>query len=443
MRRLLLVMAIAFVAAVAAAWLADHPGQAVIEWEGWRLETSAVVLVAILLVAALVLLVLFRIVVWLFRDTPLAPERRRERRQRKGMEAVNQTLVALAAGHVREAGRRAEEAVKFLGATPLTLMLRAEAASLRGDDMRAHEALTALAEREDAGVMGYRGLAARALKRNDMAELRAALAAAENRDPECNWVRSLRLLLLVREGQWAEARRVLRDLRRGRMATEIAFERQEAALAQAEAVEADLSGNGNEALDLAREALKLDPKLTPAAVLAARLAQGAGRSGLRDGILKDAFAARPHPDIIQAALAGFENETPGVRHRRVVEVTQGAPDHPESLLARGETALAAEYWAEARRDLEAAGKAGSARAFELLAQLEEAQSGDRDAAAGWRARAQSVADDPHWVCESCGAGRRHWAPRCTSCDAVGSFDWRPAGGISPTALRPQEFSLLA
>lgn len=443
MRRLLLVMAIAFVTAAVAAWLADHPGHAVIDWEGWRLETSAVVLAVILLVAAVVLLILFRVLVWLFRDTPFAPERRRERRQRKGMEAVHLTLAALAAGRLRDASRRAEEAVKFLGPTPLTLLLRAEAANLSGDHMRAREALTALTTREDAGVMGHRGLAALALARNDVQEVRAALEAAESREPESNWVRMLRLLLLVREGQWGEARRVLRELRRARALSGEAIDRQEAALAQAEAVEADLSGNGNDALALAREALKLDPRLTPAAVLAARLAQGAGRPGLRDSILKDAFKARPHPDLVQAALAGFENESAGARHRRVLEITQGAPDHPESLIARGQTALAAEYWAEARRDLTTAARADSPRALELLAWLEEAQSGDHEAAEAWREKARAVEGDPLWVCESCGAGRHHWTPRCTACDALGSFDWRPLGALSPAVLRPQEFTLLA
>src|SRR5690606_12324673 len=110
-------------------------------------------------------------------------------------------------------------------------------------------------------------------------------------------------------------------------------------------------------------------------------------------ILKDAFKARPHPDLVQAALMGFENESAAARNRRVVEITQAAPDHPESLVARGETALEAEYWAEARRDLEAAARSQMARAYELLARLEEAQSGDHEAAEGWRERARAVAEE--------------------------------------------------
>lgn len=445
MRRLLLIMILAFVAAVAAAWLADHPGHAVIDWQDWRIEMSAVVLAMLILGLTLVMLLLFRLLIWLFRDTPFAPERRRARRQKKGMEAVHEALAALGGGRARDAGRAAEEAIKNLGATPLTLLLRAEAAHLRKDPHGAHQALTALAEREDSGILGFRGLVALALEDNDLAEARALLAAAQTRDTDSLWVRELGYMLAVREGRWTEARAALKDLRRLKTIDAAEADRQDAALAQSQAIEADLAGQGNEALDHAREALKLDPRLTPAAVLAARLARGAGRSGMRDSILKDAWAARPHPDLLRAALQGIENEIPAVKRKRIEEITGPNATALEARILRAALALEAEDWSEARLELEAALRAGEATAevYELLATLEEAEHGDGPAADGWRAKARAAAHDQHWSCTSCGTTRAHWSAVCSSCGGLGTLDWRKPGDLPVAVVRQGAFGLLS
>ncbi|MDA5194473.1 heme biosynthesis HemY N-terminal domain-containing protein [Govanella unica] len=445
MRRLLLIMILAFVAAVAAAWLADHPGHAVIDWQDWRIEMSAVTLTLLIMGLTFVMLLLFRLLIWLFRDTPFAPEQRRARRQRKGMEAVHEALAALGGGRGRDATRNAEDAIKNLGATPLTLLLRAEAAHLKKDLHGAHEALSALAEREDSGVLGFRGLVALALQNNDLAEARALLAAAQTRDTDSLWVRELSNKLAVREGRWTEARAALKDLRRLKAIEPTEADRQEAALAQAEAVEADLAGNGTEALDFAREALKLDPRLTPAAVLAARLARGAGRSGMRDSILKDAWIARPHPDLLRAALQGIENEIPATKLHRLAEITGPDSILPEARLMRATLALEDEDWDAARLELDALLRAGhpSAEVYELLATLETAEHGDSIRAAEWQRTARTATHDKHWTCGDCGATRPHWAAVCTSCGGLGTLDWQTPGDLPLAATRRETFGLLA
>ena len=57
-----------FAAALAAAWLADNPGQLVVNWQGWRLEAPvAVVLIGLLLLFGLAGL-LYRAWLWLGRS---------------------------------------------------------------------------------------------------------------------------------------------------------------------------------------------------------------------------------------------------------------------------------------------------------------------------------------------------------------------------------------
>lgn len=448
MLRLIFIILLSFVVAVGAAWLADNPGRVAMDWHGWRLETTAATFVLLLVLAAGLLFVVFRIGVWLLRDTPFAPERRREARHKKGLAAVHMALTALAAGRLKDAQRQAEHAVRWLGATPLTLTLRAQAAALRRDDHGVHEALVALSSREDGGLLGHKGLLERALIARDLKEARRLVEDAASRDPEAPWVDQASFDIAVRSGDWTEARSHLTALRRHKLVADDAFRRLDGTLAFLEARDADLSGRSNETLRLTQEGLKGDPRLTPAAVLAARAARREDRKSLADSILVDAWKARPHPDLVAAALEGYENETAAVRYRRVTDLVKGLPDDAASRLARAAAAMVAARWQDARADLQAVLKTDpSALAFELMAQVEEGQSADRDAATKWRAEAGNAPGEPRWVCGACGSARDRWAARCPECAAFASHDWRrpgegpygraldPAGG-RPLALPP-------
>ena len=91
---------------VAAVFLADHPGQVEIVWQGWQIETSVGVLIAAAVVAALAVALLL----WLITGSgsPRALlRRRRERRRRAGYQALTRGMVAVAAGDPQEARRHA------------------------------------------------------------------------------------------------------------------------------------------------------------------------------------------------------------------------------------------------------------------------------------------------------------------------------------------------
>lgn len=445
MLRLIFIILLSFVVAVAAAWLADNPGYVAMDWRGWRLETTAAVFMLLMVLAAGLLFVVFRFGVWLLRDTPFAPERRREARHKKGLAAVHMALTALAAGRLRDAQRQAEDAVRWLGATPLTLTLRAQAAELRRDDRGVHEALVALSTREDGGLLGHKGLLERALAARDLKEARRLVEDAAIRDPEAPWVDQASFHIAARSGDWTEARSHLTAMRRHKLVAEETFRRLDGTLAFLEARDADLSGRSGETLRLCQEGLKGDPRLTPAAVLAARAARREDRKSLADSILADAWKARPHPDLIAAALEGFENETAAARYRRVADLVKVLPDDNASRMARAAAAIAAGAWQDARTDLQAVLKTEpSALAFELMAQVEEGQSADRAAAAQWRAEAGNAPGEPRWVCGECGSARDHWVARCPTCSAFASHDWRrPGEGVLGRPLNQAAGPVLA
>jgi len=136
MLRTLIWFAVAAVAMLGAVWLAARPGSVIVEWRGWRLDTS----VGVLLVA-IVLLILLGVALWLlYRWIVGAPgaflEGWGESRRRRGYRELTQGLAAVAAGDGGEAQRHARKAEQLLAEPPLTLLLSAQAAQLNGDRER-------------------------------------------------------------------------------------------------------------------------------------------------------------------------------------------------------------------------------------------------------------------------------------------------------------------
>src|SRR2546430_3516812 len=126
---LILVAALAF----GAVWMADRPGEVAITWQGTRIDTSVLVLIA-----AVATVVVAAVIVWsILRAIVRAPETiaryRRYRRGVRGYLAVSQGLIAVGSGDARAAKRLTAEAVRIAPREPLTLLLAAQGAQPSGD----------------------------------------------------------------------------------------------------------------------------------------------------------------------------------------------------------------------------------------------------------------------------------------------------------------------
>src|SRR5262249_28669322 len=149
MIRVVLFLVLVGLAALGAAWFADHPGDVAITWFGYRIETS-VMLVA----AAMLALVVAAILVWsilraLIASPPPMSKGMRERRATRGFLAITHGLVAVGAGDTATARKFARDASRLAPAEPLALLLSAQSAQMAGDPASAEAAFRAMAARDD------------------------------------------------------------------------------------------------------------------------------------------------------------------------------------------------------------------------------------------------------------------------------------------------------
>lgn len=438
----LLILAVLALIVFAAVSLAEQPGRVLIVWGGFRADPSVgrLALAALALTAGLALAV--RLLFWLF-GTPAAIARlRRERRRREGYHALTQGLTAVAAGEADEALRLARKADALLADPPLTLLLRAQAAQLSGDEAGAHAHYTAMLAQPHTEFLGLRGLLTHALKSGDDAAALSLAKRAQRLRPKAGWALAQLSELQTRAGQWAEAASTLAHAIKRRTVPQAEGQRKLAAILLEQSRAAASGGDQRLALTLAGRARDTDTGFAPAAIWYAGLLRDQGRIRQALKVVETAWQAAPQPLLAETYRSLVPDETPLARVKRFERLQEANPDHPETHLAMAEAALAAQLWGEARRHLArlGAGKADSAapppaaRICRLMARLEEAERGDSGSARAWlhRAATTATADAAH-ICDKCGAQAADFAAHCENCGAFASLHWRHPVRSAPQA----------
>jgi HemY protein len=145
----------------------------------------------------------------LLRSPRIAATAMRERRDRKGYEAISRGLIAIGAGDTRAALRYAGDAERKAPDEPLALLLRAQTAQLSGDRAAADAAFRAMAERDDMRLLGLRGLFIEAQRRADFGAARGFAEQAAAASPTVSWANQAVLEFRCAAADWTGALAVL------------------------------------------------------------------------------------------------------------------------------------------------------------------------------------------------------------------------------------------
>lgn len=421
----------------AVVWLVKNPGAVTLEWRGWRLDTSAGVLfVGVALIAALTAVVYsgWRYLRRVPGEVGLAF---RNRRTRKGYEALTHGMVAVAAGDAHEAAKQARRAGTLLDAPPLTMLLSAQSAQLAGDEKAAEGFFKAMLDDPETEFLGLRGLLNQALKAEDHATALDLARRAYRLQPKSEWVAATLFDLQARKGAWIEAAATTDDMARGRLLARPAADRRRAVVALERARAADVAGDRDTALKQMKTAVDLAPDLVPAVVALMRryVSDGAHRKAVSLG--EGTWQRTPHPDLVEPYWDAKRAADGLARVKAAEKLIAANKDHIESHLALALAALQAALWGEARKHLAAAGAKDGlsppARVCRLMADLEERENGDLAQAREWLVRAGHAKLDPSWVCADCGNAVPHWSARCGNCGGFDTFAWREPPHIAAIA----------
>jgi HemY protein len=432
MTRILFFTLFVIAAALGLAWLADRPGTISVEWLGYQIETSAfigVVFLAIFVAAVVLVLAILR---YLWTRPSAIAATMRQRKQKQGFDALTRGLVAIGVGDRAQAQRYAGVAQRTLPQEPLTALLKAQTAQLKGDDAAARRTFEGMLDNHDTELLGVRGLFLEAKRAGDESAAIVLAQQAVDRNPKLAWGVNALFDLQARAGDWDHALNTLAIARQNGHVDSKVANRRRAVLLTAEARETEVF-DPSKALILANEALRLAPSLVPAAEIAGRLLSSKGEVRAASRQILRTWSLSPHPSLAVAYAFAKPGLSPKDRLKRVEYLAKQTPDDLEAAVAVAQAAVEAQEWDRAREVLQPyLEDAPSARICTLMARI-EGGSGDKGREREWLARALRAPRDRAWIADGYVSDR--WLPVSPVTGIVDAFEWKaPADALG----RPDE-----
>lgn len=419
-----LVLFLVFVVALASglAWLADRPGQIIINWEGQEAKISVFhAVVALALLTGLVLVV-WSLLRHIWESPAVIGGYFNKRRQKRGLDALSTGMIAIGAGDRSAATKYAIQARKSMPNEPLTHLLRAQAAQLSGDKATARRIYESMLASTDTEQLGLRGLFLEAELEGEIEAAKQFAERALTLNPQLSWPVDALFDLQCKGHDWAGALDTLAIARKHGHVEKASAERRRAVLLTAQAQ--DLEDRDPErALNLALDAHKLAPDLVPAGAIAGRLLASRGSTPKAAKILQRTWQKSPHPDLATAYAYARLGDSPRDRLDRVKKLAQLNPHSLESAIAVANAAIEAKDYAAARTALNPLMDSRlTQRACTLMARIEGEEHGDKGAVREWLARAVNAPRDPAWTAD--GVISDQWAAVSPVTGALDAFSWR-------------------
>jgi HemY protein len=178
----------------------------------------------------------------------------------------------------------------------------------------------------------------------------------------------------------------------------------------------------------------------PAASLAGRLLGRRGDLRKASKLLEAAWKSGPHPDLARVYLDLRPGDSTSDRLQRARALARFSPDDPEAILTVARAAIDATDYALARRVLDplvgpTAAQRPSVRTCLLMADLEEAESGNAGLVREWLSRASRAPRDKAWVAD--GVVSDVWAPVSPVTGKLDAYRWQvPPERLSPAPYEP-------
>ncbi len=432
MLRVLFYLAIVAALGFGFAWLADRPGELDVTFAGNHYNVPLITAVAGIVAIVAAILILW----WLIKSIIQSPYtlRRhfRARKRDRGYQSLSTGLIAAGAGDAEAARRMTKQAGKLLSSDqePLIKLLEAQTAMLEGRTEDARKGFEAMVEDPETRLLGLRGLYIEAQRVGARDAARHYAAEAAQQAPQLEWASSAIMGQLCAEGDWDGALKLV-DARKQALAhSKDVVKKERAALLTAKAM-AVVDVDHAQAKALALEANKLAPDLVPAAVVAARalFADGDVRKGSK--ILEAAWKRFPHPDIASTYVYARSGDTAQDRLKRAKHLVSLRSNNAEGSLALARAAYEAGDYRLARDNAEQVLRASPREsAYLLLADIEEAETGDQGKVREWLARAVKAPRDPAWTAD--GYVSEQWSPVSPVTGRLNSFEWKvPVVALAP------------
>ena len=419
-----------FVLVIFIAWMIQDPGSVLVEWLGYELHSSVFVALAVMVLAAVLLLLLARIVWASFALPGQMSARRKSHRLQEGLGLFRDAMTAAAASDKIRAVSLARQGLERMESDrerDIGLLLATRVTRLAGDENASASYAREMLSRPSLEFLASKSLFEQAAEREDsLGALEYARRALRLRG-DALWACRAVFDHAAQHRQWREALECLDTARRVKAFSPEVEKRNRVVVLCALALQAENDNHNEEGVSMALEAAGLLPDFIPAVAVAARLCARTGRARKGERIVEAAWTSAPHPELVDAWLLLHGGETVEENLKRIERLVRHNRGHEESRIALAQAHLLAREYSLARSLLTPLSDTGapSKRVCLLMSDIESGL-GNRDAREDWLARSRKAPADACWHCN--GYASNVWQPTCPTSGAFDMMRW----GVPPS-----------
>ncbi len=413
-----------------AVYLNDNPGGVNLVFQSEEFRFSFLTTVVFLIIMVILILTLIRVLAFLsaalgfFRGDETALKRFFDRtREKKGLKAFSNSLIALEIGENDKAFTEAKKAEKFLKIPQMTALLGSRTTRANGLISIEREYNKKLLKYTETRLVGLRGLINSSVEDGDIDTALALAEKATELNPKNANVTETLFSLQCKNKDWEGANKSVSQMfGQKKNFSGDDLRRKETVVLTAAAKESQLNGLTDKSISFARQAVKKTSNFIPAIVVCAELEHLVGKQAAGVKIIKTAWTLEPHPLLASVYANFFPEETPENRLDRFQSLLRNL-DHPEAAIVSANLHIAIEDFPKARSVLVpfTEGEVDS-RIATLMAAAEKGCGEDEKVVSGWLAKSITARRPPEWICKQCGQ-IDSWKPVCLKCDAFDSQIW--------------------
>lgn len=428
MIRVLIFFAMLFLAALGFAWMADLPGTISVSWNGYVWEQPPVVVALVVGLVLVAFLVVIGVIRAILKSPQIAGRFFKQRRKDKGYTALSQGLIALGTGNAKMARRYGLDADKLLNEEPATKLLLAQTAQLAGKDGEARQRFEAMLDDPQTKTLGLHGLFVEAERQKEPVAARHYAEEAVKAAPGLEWAGKAVLGYQAVAHHWDEALKTLERNYTSKLLDKKAYRRQRAVILTALAHNLE-DNDPDRAFSLAKEAHGLALELVPAAVITSRLATRRGDIRKASKVIEATWRLSPHPELAETYSHVRTGDSAVDRLKRAKSLAAQRANTAEGATAIAKAALEAREFEEARTQLKKVLQSEPTRAaFILMAEVEEAETGDKGRVRDWLARAVKAPLDKAWIAD--GVVSSEWQAVSPVTGKLDAFQWSSPGSLN-------------
>ena len=314
-------------------WLADVPSSVVIDWANYHIETSVLLLIAVIAILSLLFLVSYLIIFAIIRLPRVWLKSRLVKRQALGLQYLTETFVAISTQDIALAKKKLSVTQQYIPHQPLVLIFAAQLAKLEGNESQARLYLEKMLTTEGAEIIALRSLIEKARQNNDNATALNYAEKAISIKPQDNWTIITLAELYAKYGRIQDGMRLLDLSLRKKYITKEIYNREKASLLYENALLLVNQNRHDFAIAILQEALRKLPDFIEATTLLAELHIRNSEFKQAIKVIGEAWKILPQPDLTKLLLECLQKDKKVASY--IKKIIQINPAHQESIILAG------------------------------------------------------------------------------------------------------------